>query len=122
MELADLLNMLYGSQYALHRFADQLEVELDTLHRKGIEGLLNLFDSLRRLMEPKDHSLSAVALSKNSVLGLYVRRMLIFFEKLTFDQVVILYNDLQRYIEKKIGCADTSDASAISKGDSSPEK
>lgn len=123
MELTALLYMLYEPEYALHRFADQLEVELDILYEKGVDGLLDLFDSLRRLMEPKDHSLSLPALHKNSVHGLYVRRMLIFFEKLAFDQVVTLYNDLKKYIERKVNNPENSDISEITKqGDSGPHK
>lgn len=119
MELTALLDMLYEPEYVLYRFADQLEVELNILYEKGVDGLLDLFDSLRRLMEPKDHSLSLPALNKNSVLGLYVRRMLIFFEKLAFDQVVILYNDLRKYIERKISNPENSDISVISKQEES---
>ncbi|XP_011251968.2 anaphase-promoting complex subunit 5 isoform X1 [Camponotus floridanus] len=123
MELTALLDMLYEPEYALHRFADQLEVELDILYEKGVDGLLDLFDSLRRLMEPKDHSLSLSALHKNSVHGLYVRRMLIFFEKLAFDQVVTLYNDLKKYVERKVNNPENSDISEINKqGDSGPYK
>jgi len=113
MELNALLNTL--SLYALHRFADQLEVELDVLYEKGIDGLLDLFDNLRRMIEPKEHPLSISMLNKNSVLGLYVRRMLIFFEKLAFDQVVVLYNDLKKYIEKKVTNIENSDISITSK-------
>ncbi|GAB1866350.1 Anaphase-promoting complex subunit 5 [Camponotus japonicus] len=123
MELTALLNMLYEPEYTLHRFADQLEVELDILYEKGVDGLLDLFDSLRRLMEPKDHSLSLPVLHKNSVHGLYVRRMLIFFEKLAFDQVVTLYNDFKKYVERKVNNPENSDISEINKqGDSGPHK
>ncbi|XP_029166139.1 anaphase-promoting complex subunit 5 [Nylanderia fulva] len=122
MELSTLLDMLYESEYALHRFADQLEVELDVLDEKGVDGLLDLFDSLRRLMEPKDHSLSLPALNRNSVLGLYVRRMLIFFEKLAFDQVVTLYNDLKKYIGRKVNNPENSDISVISKKEFGSQK
>ncbi|XP_012542546.1 anaphase-promoting complex subunit 5 [Monomorium pharaonis] len=114
MELDALLNMLYEPEYALHRFADRLEINLDAIHEKGIDELLDLFDNLRRLMESKDHALALPALSRNSVLGLYVRRMLIFFEKLAFDQVVALYNDMEKYVVKKIDL-DSSDISTISK-------
>ncbi|XP_018347045.1 PREDICTED: anaphase-promoting complex subunit 5 isoform X2 [Trachymyrmex septentrionalis] len=111
MELDALLNMLYEPEYALHRFADRLEINLDAIHEKGIDQLLDLFDNLRRLMESKDHALSLPALSRNSVLGLYVRRMLIFFEKLAFDQVVALYNDMEKYVVKKIDSLENSDIS-----------
>lgn len=110
-----MLNTLYAPEYALHRFADQLEVELDVLHRKGVDGLIDLFDSLRRLMALKDHSLFSPLLNKNSILGLYVRRMLVFFEKLAFDQVVTLYNDLKKYIEKKVDGSENSEIPTISK-------
>lgn len=119
MELTALLYMLYEPEYALHRFADQLEVELDTLYEKGVDGLLDLFDGLRRLMESKDHSLSLAALNRNSVLGLYIRRILIFFEKLAFDQVVTLYNDLKKYIQRKVSNPENSDISVISKQEDS---
>lgn len=115
MELDALLNMLYEPEYALHRFADRLEINLDAIHEKGIDELLDLFDNLRRLMESKDHALALPALNRNSVLGLYVRRMLIFFEKLAFDQVVALYNDLEKYVVKKIDSLENSDISVISK-------
>ncbi|XP_039305649.1 anaphase-promoting complex subunit 5 isoform X2 [Solenopsis invicta] len=73
MELDALLNMLYEPEYALHRFADRLEINLDAIHEKGIDELLDLFDNLRRLMESKDHALASPALSRNSVLGLKVK-------------------------------------------------
>lgn len=123
MELDALLNMLYEPEYALHRFADRLEINLDAIHEKGIDELLDLFDNLRRLMESKDHALALPALNRNSVLGLYVRRMLIFFEKLAFDQVVALYNDLEKYVVKKIDSLENSDISVISKQeDLGPDK
>lgn len=94
MELNALLKMLRSSDYVLQRFALQLEVEMAQLCEKGVEGLLELFDSLGKLMKPSlDHSLSTPALYKNSVLGLYVRRLIIFFEQLSFSQVVNLFED-----------------------------
>ncbi|XP_014476776.1 PREDICTED: anaphase-promoting complex subunit 5 isoform X2 [Dinoponera quadriceps] len=120
MELNILLNLLYSPEYVLHRFAKQLEIELDILCNKGVDGLLDLFNSLHRLIESKEHPLSfSPTLSRNSVLGLYVRRMRIFFEKLPFNQVVALYNDLKKYVERKI-CSNIcstrdSDISIISK-------
>lgn len=110
MELDALLNILYSSEYVLHRFAKKLEMQLETLSGEGIDGLLNLFDSLYRLMESKD-ALFLPALNRNSVLGLYVRRMLIFFEKLPFNQVGALYNNLRKYIERKIESTEDADSS-----------
>ncbi|XP_053994438.1 anaphase-promoting complex subunit 5 [Hylaeus volcanicus] len=112
MELNALLNVLYSPEYILHRFARQLEVQLNLLNGKGVEGLLDLFDSVVRLMKPTlDHSLSLPALNKNSVLGLYIRRIIIFFEKLPFDQVVSLYEALKKYLERRTSTSESSDIS-----------
>lgn len=115
MELNVLLNLLYSPEYVLHRFANQLETELNILCNKGVDGLLDLFNSLCRLIESKEHALSMPMLNRNSVLGLYIRRMRIFFEKLPFNQVVVLYNDLKKYVGRKICSTRDSDISIISK-------
>lgn len=116
MELNTLLNILYSPEYILHRFAHHMEVQLNVLRGKGVEGLLDLFDNVGRLMKPTlDHSLSLPALNKNSVLGLYIRRVIIFFEKLPFDQVVALYEALKKYLDNRINTFDGSDVSASSK-------
>lgn len=118
MEFGALLNVLYSPEYILHRFARQLEVQLNVLIGKGVEGLLDLFDSIGRLMKPTlDHSLSLPALNKNSVLGLYIRRVIIFFEKLPFDQVVSLYEGLKKYLDGRANSSESSDISAGSKAD-----
>ncbi|KAF3423832.1 hypothetical protein E2986_00315 [Frieseomelitta varia] len=112
MDLNTLLNILHSPEYILHRFARQMEVQLNMLTGKGVEGLLDLFDNVGRLMKPTlDHSLSLPALNKNSVLGLYIRRVIIFFEKLPFDQVVALYEALKKYLDKRINTFDGSDIS-----------
>ncbi|KAK9310347.1 hypothetical protein QLX08_000342 [Tetragonisca angustula] len=116
MDLNTLLNILHSPEYILHRFARQMEVQLNMLTGKGVEGLLDLFDNVGRLMKPTlDHSLSLPALNKNSVLGLYIRRVIIFFEKLPFDQVVALYEALKKYLDKRINTFDGSDISTDSK-------
>ncbi|XP_060832174.1 anaphase-promoting complex subunit 5 [Bombus pascuorum] len=120
MDLNTLLNILHSPEYILHRFAHHMEVQLNMLRGKGVEGLLDLFDNVGRLTKPSlDHSLSLPALNKNSVLGLYIRRVIIFFEKLPFDQVVALYEALKKYLDKRINTFDGSDISAASKTEDS---
>lgn len=115
MEVNNVLNMLYAPEYALHRFAGKLEVELDNLYRNGVDRLIDLFDSLHQLVDIKENSFFIPLLNRNSVLGLYVRRILVVFDKLTFDQVVVLSKDLKRYIKKKIDSSKNSKVPAISK-------
>lgn len=90
------------------------------LKGRGVQGLLDLFDSVGRLMKPAlDHSLSLPALNKNSVLGLYIRRVIIFFEKLPFDQVVALYEALKKYLDRRVNTSEGSDISTGSKTEDS---
>ncbi|XP_017876328.1 anaphase-promoting complex subunit 5 [Ceratina calcarata] len=118
MELDALMNILYSPEYDLQRFGHQLGVQLIVLKGKGIDGLLDLFESVGNLMKSSlDHSLSLPTLSKNSVLGLYIRRIIIFFEKLPFDQVVALYESLKKYLDRRANISEESDISTISKSE-----
>ncbi|XP_035723802.1 anaphase-promoting complex subunit 5-like [Vespa mandarinia] len=117
MEMYTLLHMLYSSEH-IYSFGHELELQLNTLLDKGIEGFLDLFDSLGRLMKSTlDHAISVPLLNKNSVLGLYVRRIIIFFEKLPFDQAVLLYEDLKNYVKKKSRSPENTDISSCLKLD-----
>lgn len=100
MDLRPLLDLLYSSEFVLQQFAHTLENELQSLHDNGVMTLLDLFENLGKLTKPAlDHSLAQPLLNKNSVLGLYVRRIIILFERLTFYQVVLLYESLKDYIK-----------------------
>ncbi|KAI4477768.1 hypothetical protein M0804_012596 [Polistes exclamans] len=111
MELYTLLNILYSSEH-IYSFGHELELQLNTLLEKGIEGLLDLFDNLGRLMKSTlDHAIAVPLLNKNSVLGLYVRRIIIFFEKLPFDQSILLYEDLKNYAKNKSKSPKNTDVS-----------
>ncbi|XP_011314211.1 anaphase-promoting complex subunit 5 [Fopius arisanus] len=95
MDLKALIFALCKTEYVLQRFARTMEVECVHLTNKsvGVEGLLELFDVLSRLVKsPQDHSLNSYALCRSSVLGLYVRRTIIFFEELAFSEVAQLYD------------------------------
>ncbi|KAK0177690.1 hypothetical protein PV328_001718 [Microctonus aethiopoides] len=93
MELGSLIALLYSPEYVLQRYARNLETECTLMCETGIEGLLELFDFLTRLMKLSlDHSLSPHVLCRNSVLGLYVRRTIVSFEQLSFSQVTQLYD------------------------------
>ncbi|XP_015586196.1 anaphase-promoting complex subunit 5 [Cephus cinctus] len=123
MDLSSLLNILNSPEYVLQRIGRHLDTHLCELASKEIEGLLDLFDSLGRLTKPAlDHSLSLPALNKNSVLGLYVRRVIVLFEKLTFYQVVTLYNALWKYIEKYIDTSRLSTKSKMDESESSKDR
>ncbi|XP_043461028.1 anaphase-promoting complex subunit 5 [Leptopilina heterotoma] len=103
MDLRPLFNFLYSSEFVLQQFAHNLENELKLLRDNGVMGLLDLFENLGKLTKSNsEHSLSQPLLNKNSVLGLYVRRIIILFERLTFYQIVLLYESLKDYIKSSI--------------------
>lgn len=93
MKLERILNILYSPEYMLQRFACKLKTDMTSLMGNGVEGLMDLFTNVGKLMKPgeQQHQLGTVLLNKNSVLGLYVRRMCVLFEKLAFSQVVSLH-------------------------------
>lgn len=103
MDLRPLFNYLYSSEFVLQQFTQNLENELKLLCDNGVMGLLDLFENLGKLTKSNtEHSLSQPLLNKNSVLGLYVRRIIILFERLTFYQIVLLYESLKDYIKSSI--------------------
>lgn len=105
MDLKALILALYSTEYVLQRFARKMEMECVHLREPsvGVEGLLELFDVLTKLMKtPGDHSLTTHPLCRSSVLGLYVRRTIMFFEELTFSEVAHLYNALIKDFDETV--------------------
>lgn len=97
MEMETLLSELHSPNHILQCFAKELESECLHMCNTGIEGLSELFDVLTRFMKSSmDHSLSSHLLCRNSVLGLYVRRIIVFFEQLSFSDVAQLYDAFVR--------------------------
>ena len=90
MDLTDLLKLLHSSEYVLQRFAQQLISELSSMVESDIEGFFELFESLPKLMKPSPDAFPPT-LYKNSVLGLYIRRIIILFEQLPFSGVAKLF-------------------------------
>lgn len=70
-------------------------------------------------MKPLLDNPHVALLNKHSVLGLYVRRMIMLFEKLTFYKVVALFEDLKGYVRQDSDDVDmdiTGDEASFNKG------
>lgn len=103
MEIDTLLTELHSPNHVLQRFAKELESECVHVCDTGIEGLSELFDVLTRFMKSSlGHSLIPNLPSSNSVLGLYVRRIIVFFEQLSFSDVAQLYDAFVKEFDQSI--------------------
>ncbi|XP_044758566.1 anaphase-promoting complex subunit 5 isoform X2 [Coccinella septempunctata] len=72
--------------------------ELLFIYRNGIEALVEYIDNLNRLME-YDNSLTFdyFFISKTSVIGVYLRRLIVNFNRLTFFEVTEVYSEFEKY-------------------------
>ncbi|XP_057337255.1 anaphase-promoting complex subunit 5 [Microplitis mediator] len=103
MEIDTLLTELHSPNHVLQCFAKELESECVHVCNTGIEGLSELFDVLTKFMKSSlDHSLTPHLLCRNSVLGLYVRRIIVFFEQLSFSDVAQLYDAFVKDFDQSI--------------------
>ncbi|XP_034947106.1 anaphase-promoting complex subunit 5 [Chelonus insularis] len=103
VDFSMLLSMLYSKNHTLKRFASELEAECVVICKTGIEGLMDLFDVLTRLMKPPlDTSVGPHLLCRNSVLGLYIRRINMLFEQLSFSEGAQLYDSFVKDFEQSI--------------------
>lgn len=94
-----MLKLINPPEFNLTDLSCQLQNFLDSICQAGVKDLLDLFENLGNLMKPLTDNVAA-ELNKHSVLGLYVRRTIILFDKLTFHKVVTLFEDLKLYIRK----------------------
>ncbi|KAJ8667297.1 hypothetical protein QAD02_008959 [Eretmocerus hayati] len=94
--------LVNSSEYSLTKLSAETHNELESICGSGIQGLLDLFDSLPSMMRPILEDPYICLLSKNSVLGLYVRRSLMMFEKLDFSRIVSLSEELKEYFKTPV--------------------
>ncbi|XP_012256347.2 anaphase-promoting complex subunit 5 isoform X2 [Athalia rosae] len=123
LDLRSLLKLIRSEEYILQRLASQLENKFELLYEMGVKGLLDLSDSLMHLMDPAlDLCHSHPALNKNSVLGLYTRRIVISLEKLSFYQVVALYESFKSYYHDTWGPDNSRVSIGLDNNDSGEHK
>lgn len=90
--------LIMSPTFKLSRLKLIVEAQMNTLVEDGVRKLLDLFDDLGNLMKPAvDNNPHIALLNKQSVLGLYVRRMIMLYEKLTFCKIVSLYEAFKLY-------------------------
>lgn len=74
---------------------------LGDLYKSGIGSLLNVIDELKLVLDGESNQNSSQpvknVIAKNSVIGHFLRRFIIFFQKLSFSEVSMLYQNFGRY-------------------------
>lgn len=115
LELNELRAIMSSGKYALlTAHVQNFDKKLVEILQKGVSSILDLIQSLRRLMVEPSHMVPAIV-HKSSVIGLYIRRIMVLFDKLSFSQVVGIFQAFKLYYERSISkprlAADTSEES-----------
>lgn len=108
--MTTILKLLQSPDLSLKELLEQVQTILkptlmdnftDRLHEFYVEGVLpfmDFFQELQRILQPSE-SLSEPVIVGSSVLGLFLRRMIHAFDKLSFSQVTKLYTRYKDYYE-----------------------
>ncbi|KAL3285340.1 hypothetical protein HHI36_019448 [Cryptolaemus montrouzieri] len=107
LELAELWNLLISPSYTVpESLKTSFKQDVREVKENGIGSLLDIIDSLNRVMAVNDtdpiSSSNKHIVSKTSVVGYYLRRLILNFEKLTFSEVTEIHRAFQNY------CSDLS--------------
>lgn len=117
-----VLQLLQASDITLKelclKIRDKMKPELYTMFQKklqefmdeGVGAIKDYFQNIMFLLV-SDNSDQPV-ITKSSVFGLFIRRMILAFEKLSFSQMTDLYAKFQRYYEAanlEAGCEESQD-------------
>lgn len=93
----ELHNLLTSSTYGIHPdHLSSFDSLMDILNTLGIEILFDLQKFIDKLMTDN------IGVNQFGILGLYIRRIVLALDKLTFPEMMTLYNQIKRYYEKGI--------------------
>ncbi|PSN35870.1 Anaphase-promoting complex subunit 5 [Blattella germanica] len=102
LELHELQAILTSGNYnLLPLHLQNFNQQLMEIHQNGVGSILDLIQNLSRLIVEPTHMVAPVV-HKSSIIGLYIRRIMILFDKLSFSQVVGIYQTFKQYYEKYI--------------------
>nr|CAI5862934.1 unnamed protein product [Callosobruchus analis] len=108
LSLTQLHDLLSSSKYVIpNKVVESFDMVLADLHKGGIGYLLDVVESLEKIMAISDTSLSESksfmignAFAKTSIVGHYIRRFAVYFDKLTFSEMTSVYENFQCYYEQ----------------------
>lgn len=110
LPLWELRNLLTSKKYTLpETLINSFDQILADLNDSGIGQLSDIVDSLNKLMTFSENTINenksfltsgSCTIAKTSVVGYYLRRFIIHFDKLTFSEVTGVYEAFQRYYDE----------------------
>ncbi|XP_022084224.1 anaphase-promoting complex subunit 5-like [Acanthaster planci] len=92
MEFQDLLMKVKEIDEELSK--DLLET-LSSINTSGLSALADFIQSLHKLLDSNN---GQSPVHRHSILGIFIRRMVLSYDKLSFDQVSALYKSLKAYL------------------------
>ncbi|XP_077292217.1 anaphase promoting complex subunit 5 ida [Arctopsyche grandis] len=100
LEFKDLVAIFTSGKFnILDNHFENFCNRLKQIYDEGINALMDcISDAVEKLMI--DQETNQCIISKSSVLGLYLRRMMLYLDKLSFYQVTSVYKSFSRYYEK----------------------
>ncbi|KAK3923376.1 Anaphase-promoting complex subunit 5 [Frankliniella fusca] len=97
MELSEFMTVLHSGQYSwLPAHISALKKTLGEINDGGVCAIQTLIQDLNTTIF-SDSALLQPVVNKSSIIGLFLRRIIIFFDKLTFSQVVAVYRSYKAY-------------------------
>ncbi|CAH1961189.1 unnamed protein product [Acanthoscelides obtectus] len=108
LSLSKLQDLLTSSKYVIpSEVVESLDKDLHDLYSGGIGFLLDIVESLEKIMAVPDSSLNeskslmiGSVFAKTSIVGHYIRRFAVYFDKLTFSEMTAVYENFQKYYEQ----------------------
>lgn len=71
--------------------ADRIHTRIEDMKAEGVGSLLDLIDEMKNISW----------INRGSFLGIFVRRLYLYFDKLSFTGVMELYDEFKKYVSKK---------------------
>lgn len=97
MELSEFMALLQSGQYSwLPAHISALKKALAEINDGGVCAVQTLIHDLNTTIF-SDSALLQPVVNKSSIIGLFLRRIIIFFDKLTFSQIVAVYRSYKAY-------------------------
>lgn len=91
----DLHNMLTSKQFGLsNEHLQKFESLMEMLNDNGVEILLDLQKFVEKMMSEN------VGINQYGILILYIRRIVMLLDRLAFDDMMKLFNEIKMYYEK----------------------
>ncbi|CAH0545836.1 unnamed protein product [Brassicogethes aeneus] len=105
LTLKDLRDLLQSDKYRVPiEVLDAFDETLEAMYHNGSGYMLDNVDSFSRCIQVQSDTDSKLCprtfVAKNSVVGYYVRRLIVYFDNLTFSEITGVYLAFQRYYER----------------------